>query len=144
MIHANSLFQSLRVGAIELPHRVLMAPLTRARSTNRVPNELMAEYYTQRATAALIISEATAISEQGYGWHGAPGIYTDSHVEGWKRITSAVHAKQGKMFLQLWHMGRVSHPDYLHGSLPVAPSAIAATARPTRQPERSRLSRLML
>ena len=127
MNQENPLFQSLRVGAMELPHRVLMAPLTRARSTNRVPNELMAEYYTQRASAALIISEATAISEQGYGWHGAPGIYSTAQIEGWKKITSAVHAKQGKIFLQLWHMGRVSHPDYQNGSLPVAPSAIAAT-----------------
>ena len=127
MNHANPLFQPLQVGAIELPHRVLMAPLTRARSTNRVPNELMAEYYTQRASAALIISEATAISAQGYGWHGAPGIYTAAQVQGWKNITSAVHAKQGRIFLQLWHMGRVSHPDYQNGSLPVGPSAIAAT-----------------
>lgn len=124
---SNLLFQPLQVGAVKLPHRVLMAPLTRARSTNRVPNELMAEYYTQRATAALIITEATAISEQGYGWHGAPGIYSTAQIEGWKNITSAVHARQGKIFLQLWHMGRVSHTDYQNGSMPVAPSAIAAT-----------------
>ena len=127
MNHDNPLFRTLRMGAIELPHRVLMAPLTRARSTNRVPNDLMAAYYAQRASAALIISEATAISEQGYGWHGAPGIYSAAQIEGWKKITSAVHHKHGQIFLQLWHMGRVSHPDYQNGSLPVAPSAIAAT-----------------
>ncbi len=127
MDQPSCLFRPLQIGAIELPHRILMAPLTRARATDRVPNELMAEYYGQRASAALIVSEATAISEQGYGWHGAPGIYTDAHVEGWKQVTSAVHARQGKIFLQLWHMGRVSHPDYQNGSLPVAPSAIAAT-----------------
>ncbi len=127
MDQMNPVFQPLRVGAVELPHRVLMAPLTRARSTNRVPNELMAEYYQQRASAALIVSEATAISKQGYGWHGAPGIYSAAQVEGWKHITDAIHVKQGKIYLQLWHMGRVSHPDYQNGELPVGPSAIAAS-----------------
>lgn len=120
------LFSTLQVGAIEMPNRIVMAPLTRGRSTERVPNDLMVEYYTQRATAGLIISEATAISEQGYGWHGAPAMYTDEHVAGWRKITDSVHAAGGRMFLQLWHMGRVSHPDYLHGELPVAPSPIAA------------------
>lgn len=121
------LFRTLTLGAIQTPHRILMAPLTRARSTNRVPNALMTEYYTQRASAGLIISEATAISEQGYGWHGAPGIYNDEQVVGWRAITNAVHAAGGRMFLQLWHMGRVSHPDYHGGRQPVGPSAIAAT-----------------
>lgn len=121
------LFRPLQVGALELPHRIVMAPLTRARATNRVPNDLMAEYYRQRSSAALIISEATAISEQGYGWHGAPGIYTSEQVAGWQHVTSAVHAAGGRIFLQLWHMGRVSHPDYQGGQLPVGPSAIAAT-----------------
>ncbi|TWU19922.1 alkene reductase [Allorhodopirellula heiligendammensis] len=126
--HDNeTLFQPLRIGAIELPHRIVMAPLTRVRATDRVPNALMEEYYCQRSSAALIISEATAISEQGYGWHGAPGIYTAEHVEGWKRIADSVHASGGRMFLQLWHMGRVSHPDYQGGRLPVGPSPIAAT-----------------
>lgn len=120
------LFQPLRIGAIELPNRILMAPLTRARATGRVPNALMAEYYRQRTGAGLIISEATAISEQGYGWHGTPGIYTDAHVAGWTQVTEAVHEAGGRIFLQLWHMGRVSHPDYHHGSLPVGPSPIAA------------------
>lgn len=121
------LFQPLRVGAIEFPHRIVMAPLTRARSTNRIPNALMAEYYRQRSSAALIITEATAISEQGYGWHGAPGIYTDEHVAGWRNVTDGVHQAGGRIFLQLWHMGRVSHPDYQQGALPVGPSPIAAT-----------------
>ncbi|MBA2117867.1 N-ethylmaleimide reductase [Planctomycetes bacterium FF15] len=120
------LFQPLNLGAIKIPHRVIMAPLTRARSTNRVPNELMVEYYRQRSSAALIISEATAISSQGYGWHGAPAIYTSDQVNGWRHATNAVHAAGGRIFLQLWHMGRVSHPDYNEGQLPVAPSAIPA------------------
>ncbi|MCA9090753.1 MAG: alkene reductase [Planctomycetaceae bacterium] len=120
------LFRPLRIGAIELPHRIVMAPLTRARSTDRVPNALMEEYYRQRSSAALIISEATAISEWGYGWHGAPGIYTDAHVAGWKNVTDAVHEAGGRIYLQLWHMGRVSHPDFQAGALPVGPSPIAA------------------
>lgn len=120
------LFRPLQVGAIEIPHRIVMAPLTRGRAVNRVPNPLMLEYYRQRAGAALIISEATAISEQGYGWHNTPGIYTATHVDGWKLITEAVHAAGGRMFLQLWHMGRVSHPDFQGGELPVGPSPIAA------------------
>lgn len=120
------LFQPLRVGAVELPHRIVMAPLTRARATDRVPNDVMAKYYRQRAGAALIISEATAISPQAYGWHGAPGIYTAEQVAGWRRITDGVHAAGGRIFIQLWHMGRVSHPDYQNGSPPVGPSSIAA------------------
>ena len=123
----EALFRPLKIGDIELPHRIVMSPLTRARSTDRVPNKLMQEYYCQRSDAALIITEATAISEQGYGWHGAPGIYTDEQVAKWKQITDAVHQRGGQMFLQLWHMGRLSHPDYQGGRLPVSPSAIAAT-----------------
>lgn len=123
----DTLFRPLQVGALELPHRIVMAPLTRARATDRVPNALMAEYYLQRAGAALIVSEATVISAQGYGWHGAPAIYTGEQVAGWRRVTDAVHEAGGRMFLQLWHMGRISHPDYHDGGLPVAPSPIAAT-----------------
>jgi N-ethylmaleimide reductase len=122
----DTLFRPLNLGAIEVPNRIFMAPLTRARSRDRVPNAMMAEYYRQRASAGLIITEATAISEQGYGWHGAPGIYNDEQVEGWKLVTGAVHEAGGRIFLQLWHMGRASHPDYLHGDRPVGPSAIAA------------------
>ena len=126
MTDNDVLFQPLQVGELTLPHRIVMAPLTRARATNRVPNEMMAEYYRQRSGAALIITEATAISEQGYGWHEAPGIYTSEHVAGWQRVTAAVHQAGGRIFVQLWHMGRVSHPDYQNGNLPVGPSAIAA------------------
>ncbi|TWT87193.1 N-ethylmaleimide reductase [Pseudobythopirellula maris] len=122
----DPLFEPLRLGAIEIPNRVVMAPLTRARATDRTPNALMAEYYQQRASAGLIVSEATAFSEQGYGWPGAPALYNDQQVDGWRRITDAVHQAGGRIFLQLWHMGRVSHPDFQAGRLPVAPSAVAA------------------
>lgn len=122
----EALFQPLQLGATTIPNRIIMAPLTRARATNRVPNALMVEYYVQRASAGLIIAEATAISAQGYGWHGAPAIYTDEQTAAWRTITDAVHQAGGRMFLQLWHMGRISHPDYHDGALPVAPSAIAA------------------
>ncbi len=103
-----------------------MAPLTRTRSTrSRVPNDLMRTYYCQRATAGLILSEATSVSPQGVGYPNTPGIWNSAQVEGWRTITEAVHAKGGKIFLQLWHVGRVSDPEYLNGEMPVAPSAIA-------------------
>lgn len=121
------LFRPLAAGAIEMPHRIVMAPLTRGRASDRAPNEMMAAYYRQRASAGLIVSEATAISPQGYGWHGAPGMYSAAHVAGWKCVTDAVHEAGGRMFLQLWHMGRLSHPDYQGGDLPVGPSPLAAT-----------------
>jgi N-ethylmaleimide reductase len=123
----SPLFQPLKLGALTLPNRILMAPLTRGRATaDGVPTELMAKYYAQRATAGLLIAEATAISWRGYGWVRAPGIYTAAHVNGWRNVTKAVHKAGGRIFLQLWHMGRTSHPDFLGGALPVAPSAIAA------------------
>ncbi|MGJ0486230.1 MAG: alkene reductase [Methylomicrobium sp.] len=122
----NNLFEPLTVGALTLPNRIIMAPLTRCRaSAGRVPNALMAEYYAQRASAGLILSEATCISAQGVGYPDTPGIWSDAQVEGWARVTRAVHVAGGRIFLQLWHVGRVSHPDYLSGELPVAPSAIA-------------------
>lgn len=128
----KTLFSPLPLGAITLPNRIIMAPLTRGRADEgAIPNSLMAEYYSQRADAGLIISEATAISTEGYGWAGAPGIWNDAQVNGWKPITQAVHAKGGHMFMQLWHMGRVSHPDFHNGALPVAPSAIAAKGQST-------------
>ncbi len=122
----SSLFSSLQVGAVSLPNRVLMAPLTRCRAEGaNVPTDLMAEYYGQRASAGLIISEATTVSPRGHGYPNTPGIYTAEHVAGWKKVTTAVHAKGGRIFLQLWHVGRVSHPAFqLNGELPVAPSAI--------------------
>ena len=122
----SNLIEPLTVGELNLPNRVVMAPLTRCRaSAGRVPNALMAEYYVQRASAGLILSEATSVSPQGVGYPDTPGIWSDEQVEGWKLVTKAVHSAGGRIFLQLWHVGRVSHPDYLDGNLPVAPSAIA-------------------
>lgn len=121
-----NLFDPLRIGDIDLPNRIVMAPLTRCRaSAERVPNALMAEYYAQRAEAGLILSEATAISPQGVGYPDTPGIWLQAQIEGWKQVTQAVHAAGGRIFLQLWHVGRISHPIYLGGELPVAPSPIA-------------------
>lgn len=121
------LFDPLVAGAFHLKNRIVMAPLTRARAgASRVPNALMAEYYAQRASAGLIVSEATAVCPMGYGWRDAPAMYTDAQEEGWKQVTKAVHEAGGVIVLQLWHMGRVSHPDFLDGVLPHAPSAIAA------------------
>ena len=122
------LFRSgFQFGALTLPNRIVMSPMTRGRAQpDGTPIELMAQYYVQRASAGLIVTEATAISRQGAGWLGAPGIYTDSHVAGWKIVTDAVHKAGGRIVLQLWHTGRVSHPDFQEGELPVAPSAIAA------------------
>ncbi len=126
---SDSLFSSVKFGDLALANRMVMAPLTRSRAgDSRIPNDLMAEYYGQRATAGLIISEATAISEQGYGWPGAPGIYTDAMEEGWKKTTKAVHDRGGKIVLQLWHMGRVVDENLIPaGEKSVGPSAIAAT-----------------
>ncbi len=122
----NPLFDPIQVGALNLPNRIVMAPLTRCRaSAGRVPNALMAKYYAQRASAGLILSEATSVSPQGVGYPDTPGIWSDEQVEGWKQVTRAVHASGGRIFLQLWHVGRISHPDFLNGELPVAPSAIA-------------------
>ncbi|MFL6771786.1 MAG: alkene reductase [Sphingomicrobium sp.] len=121
-----SLFNPLQLGALELPNRILMAPLTRARSgRDGVPNELMARYYAQRASAGLIISEATGITREGLGWPGAPGLWNDAQVDGWKIVTDAVHAAGGRIVAQLWHMGRLVHPD-LGGGQPVSSSATTA------------------
>lgn len=124
----DSLFQPLTLGAIEAPNRIFMAPLTRGRSTlpGSIPNEMMATYYRQRAGAGLIISEATGISREGLGWPAAPGIWTEEQTQGWKQVTAAVHDKGGRIVLQLWHMGRLVHPDFLGGSSPVSASATCA------------------
>ncbi|NJA06300.1 alkene reductase [Methylococcaceae bacterium WWC4] len=123
----NPLFDPIRIGDIELPNRIVMAPLTRCRaSAGRVPNALMADYYAQRASAGLIISEATCVSPQGVGYPDTPGIWSPEQIDGWRGVTDAVHAAGGRMLLQLWHVGRISDPYYLDGALPVAPSAIAA------------------
>ncbi len=110
---------------LPLRNRVVMAPLTRGRAgAERIPNDLMVEYYTQRASAGLIIAEATTISEQGIGWVDSPGIYNDAQVAGWQKITSALHARGTPIFLQLWHCGRASHSSFHQGKLPVSASAI--------------------
>ena len=122
-----SLFDPLQLGDVTLPNRIIMAPLTRARAgVTRTPNALMAEYYTQRASAGLIISEATSVMPMGVGYADTPGIWSGEQVAGWKRITQSVHAAGGRIFSQLWHVGRISAPLFLNGELPVAPSAIAA------------------
>ncbi|MFO0957461.1 MAG: alkene reductase [Isosphaeraceae bacterium] len=119
------LFDPITVGDLTLPNRVFMAPLTRCRaSEGRVPNALMAEYYGQRASAGLILSEATSVDPMGVGYPDTPGIWSPEQVEGWKLITRAVHDRGGRIFLQLWHVGRLSHTSYLDGKLPVAPSAL--------------------
>ena len=124
----SKLFEPIRLGDLELPNRVIMAPLTRSRAIGggRVPNALMAQYSVQRASAGLILSEATAVTPQGVGYADTPGIWSDEQVAGWKMVTDAVHAAGGRIFLQLWHVGRISDPVFLDGELPVAPSAIAA------------------
>ncbi len=123
-----NLLEPVKIGAFSLPNRIVMAPLTRCRASDgRVPNALMAEYYTQRASAGLILSEATSVDSLGAGYPDTPGIWSREQVAGWKNVTASVHAHGGRILLQLWHVGRISHPQYLNGALPVAPSAIAAT-----------------
>src|SRR6266404_5241465 len=125
-----SLNDPIRIGDLDLPNRVLMSPLTRARATvDRVPTDLMLEYYVQRASAGLIISEATCISPLSVGYERTPGIWSAEQVAGWRRIIEAVHHAGGRIFLQLWHVGRISHPILLNGETPVAPSAIAPDGR---------------
>ena len=124
----DTLFQPIKLGAFEAKNRILMAPLTRGRATTPgfVPNDNMVTYYRQRASAGLIISEATGISVEGLGWPSAPGIWSDEQVEGWKAVTDAVHAEGGKIVLQMWHMGRIVHPVFLDGQPPVSASATTA------------------
>nr|WP_314878012.1 alkene reductase [uncultured Pseudomonas sp.] len=121
----TTLFDPLLLGDLQLPNRIIMAPLTRCRADEgRVPNALMTEYYVQRASAGLILSEATSVTPMGVGYPDTPGIWSNDQVRGWHSLTKAVHAAGGRIFLQLWHVGRISHPSYLNGELPVAPSAI--------------------
>lgn len=123
----SRLFEPLQLGDLYLPNRIVMAPLTRCRAgAGRIPTPLMAEYYAQRASAGLILSEATAVTPMGVGYPDTPGIWSDEQVAGWKMVTQAVHAAGGRIFLQLWHVGRISDPHYLDGAQPVSPSAIAA------------------
>lgn len=119
------LFSPVKLGGIALNNRIVMAPLTRNRAgEGGVPQEINVKYYEQRASAGLIITEATPISPMGHGYPLLPGIYTDAQIAGWKKVTDAVHAKGGKIVIQLWHVGRISHPSLLNGETPVAPSAI--------------------
>lgn len=126
----SSLFTPRRLGTLELPNRMVMSPMTRCRSgENGVPTELNATYYRQRATAGLIVAEGTQVSPQGVGYPSTPGIHSLEQVSGWKGVTDAVHAAGGRIFLQLWHCGRVSHSFFHNGELPVAPSPIAINGK---------------
>lgn len=121
----NPLLQNYTLAGLELPNRVIMAPMTRNRAgEGNVPTELNAKYYKQRASAGLIVSEGTQISEQGVGYPNTPGIHTDQQIKGWKKVTNAVHEAGGRIFAQIWHVGRISHPSFHDGNLPVAPSAV--------------------
>jgi N-ethylmaleimide reductase len=120
----QNLFSSIKLAEHTLNNRMVMAPMTRNRAADNIANAMMAEYYSQRASAGLIITEGAQISEQAVGYPATPGIYTQDQVESWKQVTNAVHAKGGHIFVQLWHCGRISHPDFHNGDLPVAPSAI--------------------
>lgn len=125
-MNLDKLFQPLQFGALTLPNRVIMAPLTRARATpGNVPTPLMAQYYAQRADCGLIVSEATAVDPLGMGWYRVPGLWTADMVAGWTHVTGAVHAAGGRIFAQLWHMGRLVLPDYIGGAQPLGPSPIA-------------------
>ena len=126
----STLFDPVQAGDLKLANRIVMAPLTRNRSPNAVPPELAVTYYAQRATAGLLITEATAISHQGQGYADVPGLYGTEQLDSWKRVTEAVHAKGGKIVVQLWHVGRVSHTELQpDGGKPVAPSAITAKTK---------------
>lgn len=121
----TTLFHELHIGDLKLKNRIVLAPLTRGRAgENRIPNDLMAEYYSQRASAGLLITEATVISSQGIGWIGSPGIYTQEMVDGWKKTTVRLQDAQTPIFLQMWHCGRASHSDFHNGQLPVSASAV--------------------
>lgn len=132
----NTLFSPLKLGALTVPNRIFMAPLTRCRAGDEhIPNALMAEYYTQRASAGLIIAEATMAIEGNSAFWKEPGVYSEAQVTGWKLVTDAVHAAGGRIFLQLWHGGRACHPLLNRGAQPVAPSPIAITNNEARTPE---------
>jgi N-ethylmaleimide reductase len=121
----NNLFEPLQLGALELPNRILMAPLTRGRARDDgTPTEMMSRYYAQRASAGLIIAEATAVSANGRGWMNSPALYSADHQRGWQRIAQQVHNHGGRIFVQLWHMGALVHPDFINGDSPLSSSAI--------------------
>src|ERR1700688_1419870 len=122
----QSLFKPYRMGDLDLPNRIVMAPLTRMRAQSRdhVPTALQAEYYAQRASAGLIIAEATAISAEGFGWADTPGLWSEEQVRGWWRVTDAAHAAGGRIIAQLWHSGAISHPELQNGLQPVSASDV--------------------
>lgn len=128
-MNVSSLFESVKLGAFDLKNRIVLPPLTRSRSTQpgNIPNELMAAYYSQRATAGFMVTEGVQIEPRGQGYAWTPGIFTEEQIEGWKKVTQAVHRESGTIFCQLWHVGRVSHRSLQPGErAPVAPSAIRA------------------
>jgi N-ethylmaleimide reductase len=131
------LFEPYQLGPLRLPNRVVMAPLTRSRARGTVPGELNAVHYAQRASAGLIISEATQVTPLGQGYPDTPGIHSEEQIAGWRRVTDAVHAAGGRIVLQLWHVGRISHSSFHGGALPVAPSAL----RPAGEASCARSSR---
>ena len=123
----TTLFDPVQAGSLQLANRIAMAPLTRNRAPDAIPTALMAQYYAQRASAGLLITEATAISPQAQGYADVPGLYSTEQLDGWKKVTQAVHQADGKIVVQLWHVGRVSHTSLQPGNqAPVAPSAIRA------------------
>src|ERR1700712_2044508 len=131
MSNSTKLFEPYKLGPITLSNRIVMAPLTRNRAIDGlVPNPLAIEYYGQRASAGLLITEASQVSQQGQGYQDTPGIYSKEQVAGWKKVTDRVHERGGKIFLQAWHVGRISHVDLQEGKqAPVAPSAIRAKGK---------------
>jgi len=134
MRNGSSLMKPFELGGIQLKNSLVMAPMTRCLADdNLVPTDDMAAYYARRAEAGLIITEATIISPDGQGYPNTPGIFSDQQIAGWKKVTDKVHDKDGRIFLQLWHVGRVSHPVYLKGEKPVAPSAVLLEGTVPRQ-----------
>jgi len=133
---SSALLEPTQIGDIQLNNRIVLAPMTRTRAeTDGTPNDLMAEYYAQRAAAGLVITEATGVDKSAIAWMGMPGAYQESHVGGWKKVTDAVHAKGSKIFLQIWHPGRATHSLLINGQQPVAPSAIRLENSETHTPE---------
>ena len=131
-----SLFDAIQLGDIHAANRILMSPLTRGRSTDgHVPTEIMIDYYRQRASAGLIITEGTGISQEGLGWPNAPGLWTDEQVEAWKPVTAAVHEAGGKIVAQIWHMGRLSRPDVI-GMTPLSSAPCVSPLGDRRMPVR--------
>jgi N-ethylmaleimide reductase len=130
-MNKQPLLEALELAGLKLENRVVMAPMTRSRADNphNAPTDIHVEYYVQRASAGLIITEGAQISKRAVGYINTPGIYSQEQVEGWKKVTQAVHDKGGKIFIQLWHVGRISHPDFHGGELPIAPSAINPKAK---------------